>query len=94
MEERNLLKPTTMEKILNSNTLKKKHPELSYLKVFKSRKGYSIGAKYESNKFRVTPKESELLKQSIKELLTLSSLDITFINIYYYRIFDREPVED
>jgi hypothetical protein len=89
-----MLSSSSIEKILNCKTIKKNHPDLIYVKVFKSRKGFSIGAKYTSNKFKVSPKESEKLKESIKDLLFLSSFDITFINIFYFRIFDNDPIDE
>jgi hypothetical protein len=93
MESEGMLKPSTIEKLLNTKIIKENYPNLEYIKVFKTKKGYSIGAKYTSNDFIVTPKESEKLKTSIKEVLLLSSMDITFLNVYYYRIFSRELIE-
>jgi hypothetical protein len=85
-----MLSINTIEKILNASFIKKHHPEVKFIKVFKSRKGLSIGVKYTSNDFKISPKESEKLKISIKDSLNVASFDTTFINITYFRFFDRE----
>jgi len=93
MESEGMLKPSTIEKLLNTKMIKQKYPNLEYIKVFKTKRGYSIGAKYISNDFRVTPKDSEELKTLIKDTLLLASTDVGFLNMYYYRIYSRESVE-
>jgi hypothetical protein len=93
MESEKLLKPQTVERLLNSKTIKKNNPNLEYIKVFKSRKGYSIGIRFEPNTYNINHKDSELLKGYIADILRAASLDVNLFKIYYYRIFDREPVD-
>lgn len=93
MENTELLTPKIVEKILNTNTTKKNNPNLEYLKVFKSRGGYSVGVKFSSNSFKVNSEDSEMLKTYITNILRVASLNINEIKICYYRIFDREPVD-
>lgn len=78
-----------IKKVLNSKIIKNKFPEIIKLNVHKSKKGVSIGAKYENNKYVVTKDESNELKNSIFDLLQLSSIEFNPRFLHFYRIYDR-----
>jgi hypothetical protein len=78
-----------IKKVLNSNITKNKFPKIIKFNVHKSKKGVSIGAKYDNNKYVVTKDESNELKNSIFDLLQLSSIEFNPRFLHFYRIYDR-----
>lgn len=78
-----------IKRVLNSKVATEKFPNIIKFNVYKSKKGVSIGAKYVDNKYDVTKTESENLKNTILELLHLSSIEVNPKFLFFYRIFER-----
>lgn len=78
-----------IEKVLNSKIVSEKFPNITKFNIHKTKKGVRIGCKYINDKYVVNENESEDLKNTIIDLLNLSSIECSLNYLYFYRIFNR-----
>lgn len=83
-----------VKKVLNSKIISEKFPNITKFNIHKTKKGVRIGCKYINDKYVVNENESEDLKNTIIDLLSLSSIECSLNYLYFYRIFNRTKNSD